>query len=143
MDDDPSSSDDQKNGDRTFERRIKQAIQEARAIVDLGDDWDGEGSPGYQKKTWAKAVDFTRRHLRWIRSNYGEDHAPIPVIGPGPQGAIDIHWRTDRLELLVTIPASDDAPATFYGDDYGPSTIKGSIDYKILNESIAIWLATQ
>src|SRR5690242_6411887 len=33
-------------------------IGDARRLLSLGDDWDGEGSPGYDEQTWSRAADL-------------------------------------------------------------------------------------
>jgi hypothetical protein len=53
---------------------------------------------------------------------------PAPAILPGPNGSIDLHWKTPRFELLVNVPREEANPATFYGDDYGSLCIRGNLN---------------
>ncbi|HLG13013.1 MAG TPA: hypothetical protein VJH03_00595 [Blastocatellia bacterium] len=118
---------------------IRQAIEESRRILDLKDNWDDEGSPAYEESTWARALDFLtlnaitlwRHRAVWVCA---------PRILPGPQGSIDLHWRTGGRELLVNIPASLSEPADFYGDNGSCNVIKGKLDTSEDNEWILLWL---
>jgi hypothetical protein len=108
-------------------RQLEQEIQRSRRILSLEDDWDGEGSKGYSEQAWSRATGYLRRQARacWLRHGVV---IPTPTIGPGPEGSIDIHWQTEFYELLVNIPADPAIPASFYGDDYGTLSIKGTFD---------------
>ena len=65
---------------------------------------------------------------------------PVPRIGPGPEGSIDLHWKQPSWELLVNIPADANEMATFYGDNYGVQKIRGTLDPQKFNLGIAAWL---
>ena len=43
---------------------IQRAIRESCRILDLEEDWDGEGSPAYSKETWRRALQFILRNAR-------------------------------------------------------------------------------
>jgi hypothetical protein len=132
------------------ERRIspKRTVEEIRALLtaevsrthllDLKDDWDGEGSTRYLKDTVDRAIGFaaTQAHLL---SELGFSFQ-IPDLGPGPNGSIDLHWKKASCELLVNIPADAGEMVTFYGDDYKTQHIRGSINVDSLNWGIAEWL---
>ena len=64
----------------------------------------------------------------------------VPKVLPGPAGSIDIHWKSEKKELLVNIPADPNLPATFYGDDYGDIFIKGSARIGKPDATLAYWL---
>lgn len=117
-------------------------ISASRAILDLQDDWDGEGSPGYAEATWQRAVGCLARGA--IRLYAGRGIAlPVPKIRKGPMGGIDLHWRTSTRELLVHIPADGGAPADYYGDDRaGGHVVKGTLDPAEENDWLLMWLAT-
>src|SRR5262249_55164350 len=40
---------------------IADAIERSRGMLDLEDDWDGEGSPAYQQEDWERAVRMLLR----------------------------------------------------------------------------------
>jgi hypothetical protein len=115
------------------------AIEESRRILDLPDDWDSEGSPAFAEATWLRAADFLRRcaSALWDRES---SVLPVPQILPGPESSIDIHWQGSRRELLLNIPSDNDAPITFYGDDYGQDKRKGQIEEGAPDLDLLTWL---
>ena len=118
---------------------LSRALHAARKLLILEDNWDGEGSPGYLKATLDRAAIFLNRHMRWVWEKYAV-WLQAPQILPGPDGSIDIHWETANFELLVNMPADPSAPATFYGDNYGKGSIKGSFDPSSFNMGLVTWL---
>jgi hypothetical protein len=109
-------------------------------MLDLADDWDDAGSPGYDKRTWLRAVDF----LIGNALVYWEEHSiavPTPKLRKGPAGSIDLHWRERDRELLINIPAREGAPADYYGDDRAAGHIvKGTLDPSEDNLWLLMWL---
>lgn len=120
-------------------RHIAEAIKSSRKILDLKDNWDDEGSPGYTKETLERAIQFLTKHIKWLWENSGV-RVEAPKILPGPNGSIDIHWECNQYELLVNIPDDPDVPATFYGDDRGNLSIKGTLDPSAFNSGLLLWL---
>lgn len=119
--------------------KISAAINASRNILELEDDWDGEGSRSYLIETWTRATEFLRLYA--LRS--WERHGTIidaPRILPGPDGSIDIHWKSGLHELLVNIPVDPTKPASFYGDDYGIARIEGTFDSFTFNLGLLSWL---
>jgi hypothetical protein len=106
---------------------ILRAIDSSRQILELKDDWDEHGGEPYLEETWARAKNFLLQQAKLARENLRREMAP-PAILPGPGGSIDLHWKTNRFELLVNIPREATQPATFYGDDYGAVCIRGNIN---------------
>ena len=101
-------------------------------------DWDGQGSPPYTAATIDRAVRLASGVLAQL---WDSGLRVTPVMGPGPNGAIDIHWRTDRFELLVTVPRDPAAPAVYYGDNFGDFTAKGTLDTTRGSGPLADWLS--
>jgi hypothetical protein len=120
-------------------KELRSEIKAASRILELEHDWDGEGSEPYSKDTLDRAVDFLKRHVNGLWESYGIE-CPVPRIGPALNGSVDIHWKQPKWELLVNIPAGDRSVASFYGDNYGIQTIKGSLDPDKFNLGIAEWL---
>jgi hypothetical protein len=119
--------------DQELEKEIEQAA------LKLEKKWDGEGSQGYSKDTFERAVAFLTSHAAYLKSMCGIS-PPTPRIGSGPDGSIDLHWKRKTWELLVNIPADPAQMAVFYGDDYGVQKIKGSLNPKTFNLGIVTWL---
>jgi hypothetical protein len=118
---------------------LNNEIHASQKLVTLEDNWDGEGSPGYSEATLDRAAAFLRLHMRWVWEKYGV-WLEVPRILPGPSGSIDIHWETPDYEVLVNVPNDPSAPATFYGDDYGKGSIKGTFDPSFFNFGLLTWL---
>jgi hypothetical protein len=121
-------------------QQLEAEIHKAKALLELDDDWDEEGSPSYSSATVNRAIAFLSSHILQFWESYGIQ-LPIPNIGPGPEGSIDIHWKRPAWELLVNIPADVNQMASFYGDNYGNQKIKGSLDPESFNLGIVEWLA--
>lgn len=122
---------------------LLEAIHKSRSILQLERDWDGEGSPGFSEATLKRATDF----LISSASRYWRDHRKrliAPRILPGPDGNIDLHWKTPRRELLISIPTNPAESASYYGDDEDDgmeNAIRGEkLDISTYNEWIIAWL---
>lgn len=118
---------------------LKAEIAQAKRILRLEDDWDGEGSLGYSEDTFNRATAFLTRHVKGLWERWGI-RLPIPRIGPGPDGSIDLHWKLPSRELLVNISADANEVPTFYGDNYGALKNRGTLDPQNFNLEIAAWL---
>ena len=122
---------------------IMREIESSRRILELPEDWDGEGGRGYSKAAWDRAVRFVIETARaWQLALGFASPIPVPQVLPAGNGSIDIHWKEEGFELLVNVPAETNAPASFYGDDYGKLHIKGTIDPEKPTTALALWLSS-
>lgn len=120
-------------------RPLDEAINAARGILTLGNNWDGEGSPSYAETTLERAHAFllagtlqlweTRRVI-----------LPTPRVDAGPDGSIDLHWETNGREMLVNVPPEADETITFYGDDI-LTKVKGELTLDLDTTWLLLWLA--
>ena len=115
------------------------AITASKSILELEDDWDDQGSPRYAEATWQRAADFLVRQAGFARANLGRE-LPVPKILPGPKASIDLHWKLAGFELLVNIPSDAAQPATFCGDDYRNSCIRGNLNPAEEIRGLVVWL---
>lgn len=120
--------------------RINEVIESSRSILDLEEDWDEQGSPGYKESTWSRATNFVKDLALANRGIGIGGWVDPPRILPGPEGSIDIHWKTSKRELLINISDDDEEPADFYGCGNSNDTIKGKLDTSLPNEWILMWL---
>lgn len=120
--------------------RIGQAIEASRTILDLVDDWDGEGSERYAEATWERAVDFLEKSAERLWDMHGLVLDP-PKILAGPEGSIDLHWNHPAYEMLINFPSDESSPAAFYADDRGDLTIKGKMNPSGQNPALLVWFA--
>lgn len=120
---------------------IVEAIAVSKSTLELKNDWDGEESSGYSQTTWDRMQKFLIDHARAMWNQIGIS-IPAPQILPGPDGSIDMLWKTDDYELLVNIPSDPMSFVSFYGDDRDRSTVRGTIDPARTNQGILSWLMT-
>lgn len=121
---------------------LAREVERSRSILDLGDDWDGEGSVGYLEETWLRAVEFLRCGAQALVESLRIE-LPPPRIAPGPEGGIDLHWEWTGRELLVSVPAESAENLTFYGDDgSGNEAIRGEVSPCNRNLWLMVWLTS-
>lgn len=120
---------------------LEKVIKASRALLSLQPDWDEQGSPGYTEDTWNRMEKFLCAYSLCLTENYSTN-IPVPEILPGPDGSIDILWRSTKYELLLNIPSTANSPARFYGDDKGELSIKGKLDPSKFNQGLLEWLLT-
>ena len=105
---------------------LQKSIEKSKYILDLQANWDGENAEVYTEDVWIKAVSFLCEFSIDIYNTFGK--TPItPAIYHGPEGSIDILWKTDDLNLLLNIP-KDDQPATFSGENSLGQEYEGSLN---------------
>src|SRR5712692_8185081 len=96
--------------------RIAAAIESSRRILDLPENWDEEGSPAYAEATWGRAAYHAKQTAIEYRKSNGVWVNP-PKITPGPDGSIDVRWKTLERSVLINFPAADTEPVQFFGSD--------------------------
>jgi hypothetical protein len=106
---------------------LTDVIERSKKLLQLKDDWDGEGSPAIEPDTWKKAVEFLQKH----RTYWDLDHN-LPSISPGPKGSIDIHWKRKDLELLLNVRGDDSSLVGYYGDDFHDGIMEGTLNLRKL-----------
>jgi hypothetical protein len=122
---------------------IADAVEKSEYILHLPDDWDDEGSPHYERETWERAVKFVLRNAveLWRKERV---RAEPPAVQNGPEGSIDIHWRSPGAELLINVPSTPDRPATFHGlNKSARIETKGNLDISAPNEWLLMWIAAK
>ena len=122
---------------------LRDAIDKSRYILELKDDWDDAEGVGYSEPTWNRAQSFLMRNaLKLWRSH--KICFDAPRILPGPEGSIDLHWKTADRELLINVPARSQESIAYYGDDNREGTenaIRGKdLESSTDGEWIFLWL---
>lgn len=117
------------------------SIGSSRSLLDLPDDWDDAGAPGYLEATWQRAVTFLVSGVSRLWQEHRVRTERADVL-PGPRGSIDLDWRTPGHELLINVPVDTSQPFAYYGDDgAGERKIKGTLDPSAPNRWLLAWLA--
>jgi len=120
--------------------RIRDAIESSRTILGLNDNWDDGGAVGYSQEVWERATQLLQKLATLAFHSLGVMIDP-PRILPGPDGSIDVLWKTDRYELLVNFPADPAEPASYYGDNkLGNMPIKNTFDPSKPDRKLVAWL---
>jgi hypothetical protein len=115
-------------------------IQEAcRKLLELPEDWDEEGSPGYSKDTCERATRFLLNHARWFWNRHGII-VDAPRIVAGPHGSIDIYWKDENAELLLNVPADPRKSITCYGDSKSGFKVGGPLKDSDYRRALWSWL---
>ena len=126
-----------------FQHPLEEAdriIQSSRAVLELKEDWDGEGASAITRETWQRAVTFLRRNVLalWERNGI---QVESPSIVPLNDGSLDIHWKVARRELLVNVPPEPGKRATDFGDNrQGGNVVEGDLDIDAHNHWLLVWL---
>lgn len=100
-------------------------LQTSRRILDMPANWDGEGSQAYSVVTWQRAIQFVLRMAieSWRMSDIV---APLPALTPGPEGSLDVTWRTSKRALFLNVPAEESEPIEYFGRDHSRTVrVKG------------------
>ena len=92
---------------------LEQQLAGYRWMLELGEDWDGEGASPVHIDALNRAVDFTRKAVAGAAARQGGPADP-PKLSPGPMGSVDVHWEYPNRELAVNISADQRTLATFY-----------------------------
>lgn len=121
-----------------LDHELRAEIDRAKQMLEIVESEDEE-YPIVSLGALSRAIEFLKAQSTKFRKTLGVS-APVPNIGPGPEGSVDLHWKRESWELLVNIPADAKQLATFYGDDFGAQKIKGSFDPKTSNNGIIMWL---
>lgn len=114
---------------------LKAEIEHARTMIGT----PVEGHATYSEDTFNRAAAFLTMYSDQLFKSHGLV-LPVPKIGPGPEGSIDLHWKHQSRELLMNIPADANEPAAFYGDDHKTQKFRGQLDVKTFNLGFAHWL---
>ena len=119
--------------------RINRALSDSQDLLRLPDYRAEGGSGPCTMETWRRATTFLKKHANWSLQRDGFV-VPVPAILPGPEGSIDLHWKTEIYELLVNIPSDSAVRASFYADDFRSHAIKGTFDPACPNRGLISWL---
>lgn len=117
-------------------------IERSSHFLELSDDWDGEGSPGYHETTWRQAVTLVVRSASAFIESHPEETPPPPIFAKGQDGSIDIVWDAGEKRLMINVPAENDEPVAYHGFDRSNDAreVKGSLDPADQNDWIVRWL---
>lgn len=119
-----------------FQAEIEEEIAKAKNLVA---DVDDEEGPSFSEAALEMATKFLRVQSSWIWNACGH-RMPVPTIGPGPDGSVDLYWKRPTWELLVNLPVHAQAFATYSGFDADGGKSKGRFDANGSAIDLSPWL---
>jgi hypothetical protein len=99
---------------------LRHAIEKSRRIVGQVLEYDDE-TIVVSESTWNRAQKFLMKNALKLWRSHKICFDPPQIIA-GPEGSIDLLWRTDNRELLINVPAGSEEPIGYYGDDRAEGT---------------------
>jgi hypothetical protein len=105
-------------------RDLYREINKSKYILELQENHDDQGASKYSISTWKKAIIFLAKYNSWVYSESSKI-VPSPKIFHGPDGSVDIQWKTDDFKLLINIPEENNI-ATFFGNYQNNQDVEGS-----------------
>ncbi len=115
---------------------VSQAIRDAKRLIELSDNWDGEGSPGFSTMTLARATNLVRDTVLYLWTTAHIQLSP-PEFLPTSDGSIDIEWYVGDKELVLRIPVDPNERVAFYGKSSSDFSIRGTFSEQSSDRS---WL---
>lgn len=120
----------------------KYYIKKLNMILNLDQNWDEYNSKKYKQRTLDKANKFLRLLLENFLLLYNLE-LELPRIFPGMNGDIDIEWKNDKFQLLISIPEKENELAGLYGDNFRKDVIKFDFNINEPNLRLLAWLKRQ
>jgi hypothetical protein len=79
--------------------RAAEALEEIETYLTLDSDWDLEGARPIDREAAALAAQI----VRLVEESAGKQGVSwqTPVVGPDPDGGIDLVWRSDDRQALI------------------------------------------
>ncbi|MEP6756536.1 MAG: hypothetical protein ABJA67_13605, partial [Chthonomonadales bacterium] len=119
-----TSLDESWNPTSDFDQTINNIICKSKWILDLEDDWDGEGSLSYSEETFVAVHRFIRDYASVMYSKRLSQFV-LPQISPAHESSIDVFWHIDNRMLLINFSTNNPVEPKFYGNS-GSVTHEGS-----------------
>lgn len=117
------------------------AVEESRPLLELGEDWDGNGTPGFTEHTWRRAAGLLVCFASALAGEHGVIAKDMEIL-PGSNGGLDIDVRFDDRQLLFVVSADSRKEVRFYGDNgNGGRQIKATLDPAKAPEWLSTWMA--
>ncbi|TFG24169.1 MAG: hypothetical protein EU529_05115 [Promethearchaeota archaeon] len=119
---------------------LKDEIYNSRKhILSLGENWNGEGSKAFNLEVWRFASDFLINFFYKFNLRHSLN-LKVPNILPVGDLSIDIHWKTEEMELTINFSEEFLNLPSFYGKDNKNNEIQGIIDIDKIHTVIFPWL---
>jgi hypothetical protein len=123
-------------------REVRQAVQSAAKRIepdeDAGQD-EGDDLPVASAFARDTARDLAEK---FVLATMSESNGSmiVPRFELAADGGTSLHWKSPRVELLVSIPPERTDAFMFYGDTPGQSVRKGIFGRDESVRDVALWL---
>ena len=119
---------------------LKNEINSSREhVLSLRENWDGEGSKAFNIEVWRFAIEFLIS-LFYKFNNIYLLNLEVPSILPVGDLSIDIHWKTEEMELTINFSEEFQNLPSFYGKDNKNNEIQGILEIDKIHTVIFPWL---
>jgi len=109
-------------------KEIVNLLVKSQKILDLEDNWDGNGSQKISLESWRSTAYFLIGYSKKIFKDYGYI-IDIPKIYPSIDGSIDIAWEKESYGFMINIDASGEI-ANYYVDNKADQMAQGVFNPK-------------
>ena len=107
-------------------RVAREAMKASKVILNLKDNWDGEGAKPILRGLWVYAISIAELVCGSV-GVISDSELPIPNVGACADGSIDLFWDHEQFQLLLNV-ISPFIPITFQGTSKkGEDQIRGKI----------------
>lgn len=86
------------------------------SLLELPDDWDGEGTSSYSQKHVARVETWLFSFFCSYYEHY-DTYPPVPKVSKAAGPSIDVYWKKDKRSFLINFPEKEDEQCTFAGFD--------------------------
>ena len=131
--------------DRTNEglNALAAEIERAHYLLDLQDDWDTDGSPGFGIDTWHRTVGLAHELCGRLAEGWSLEPQDVEIM-PGADGNLSLEVAYPGATLLFSVPKERDAPIRYYGrSDTAERTTKGLLSPEESLDWLSLWTATK
>ncbi len=119
---------------------LKNEIHSSREhISSLKENWDGEGSKSFSIDVWEFSTEFLIKLLYKFNRLYSIN-LEVPSILPVGDLSIDLHWKTEEMELTINFSEEYLNLPSFYGKDSKNNEIQGILELDKIHTVIFPWL---
>jgi len=119
--------------------KIAENIEKSKYILELENNWDGEGASKFKKNIWIKVVHFIATYSQYA---FNEKNIAVgaPVITPLFDNSIDILWENEDYILIINITSNGREMSAFYHDNHKAFKRKGTFEVDKIDDEVLGYL---
>jgi hypothetical protein len=127
--------------EKIIESAVADATEQSRSLINLPEDWDGEGAVRITEETRERALEIFARALNAVAIS-SLSLLLSPRITPLANGSIDVRWKSPKFTLLVNISPQSPSEAKFYAVNSNQQDIRGPIKFDAPDFRFLNWLVS-